>query len=135
MFLWASYLSIQNIHFTHTVPLHGVLTLTAKKITGRKIVDINDVQGTYASWLFNARHILLNTKNHTIAADKIVLNCHRPTIRIEAQSGLLDLPHSNATIQFAKVKHRNIICTGPKASYNHTNQKISCWGGRIEVLN
>jgi hypothetical protein len=131
--LWATHLIVQNVQFTHLVPHHHVLTLTAKKIAGKKLLDIEDVKGQYADWLFAAKRLTLNTLDHVVQLRKMAMSCKNPCVKIHAQSGTLDLHSYNAVIQFAHLTHRNMLFTCPKAAYDHRRQKITCFHGQMVI--
>lgn len=132
LLLWAGNLVVQNVQFTHIVPYRHLLTLTSKKITGKKKLAIEDVRGQYADWLFTAKHIVLNTLDHTVQLEKTSMNSNNPSVQINAESGVLNLKNYNAMIRHAHLTHRNIVFTCPKATYEHQSQKIMCWNGTMQ---
>lgn len=127
LLLWAGNLVVTNVQFSHIVPYRHILTLTAKKVAGKKMLNIQDVKGQYADWLFSAKNITLNTLDHIVQLGKMTLDCRHPSVRIEAQSGILNLQTYNAMIQSARLTHRNLVFTCPRAVYDHQRQKITCW--------
>lgn len=131
LLLWGGHLVVQNVQFTHVVPHRHVLMLTAKKVTGKKMLTIQEAQGQYADWLFAAKRITLNTLDHVVQLGKMIMDCKNPNVQIWAQSGTLDLNNYNATIQLARLTHRNMLFICPKAAYDHKKQKITCLNGKM----
>jgi hypothetical protein len=133
LLLWAGNLVVKNVQFTHIVPNQHPLTLTAKKITGKKRLAIEDVKGQYADWLFTAKQITLDTLKHAVWLGKMSMNCKKPSIQIHAQSGVLNLKTYSAGIQNTHLIHRNMAFTCPKANYDHQAQKIICFNGKMVI--
>lgn len=131
LLLWAGHLVVKNVQFTHIVPHQHLLTLTAKKITGKKRLAIEDVKGQYADWLFTAKQITLDTLKHVVWLGKMSMECRKPNVQIHAQSGSLNLRSYAAIIQQAHLTHRNMVFTCPKAKYDDQTQKITCWSGTL----
>lgn len=129
--LWAGYLVINNVQFKYVVPHHHMLVLTAKKVTGNKSLEIQDVRAQYADWLFTAKDMTLNTLDHVVQLGKMTMNCKNQSVQILAQSGILYLQVYTAMIQHARLTHHNMVFTCPKTVYDHQNQKITCWNGKM----
>jgi hypothetical protein len=127
-------IALENIQFTHIVPHRHVLTLVAKRVTGKKILTIEGVKGQYADWLFTAKRIVFNTLNHVIQLGEMSINCKNPQVQIHAQSGTMNLQTYNVTIQSASLTHRNMIFTCPKANYDHEGKKITCRQGVMKSI-
>lgn len=131
--LWAGNLVVTNVQFSHIVPCRPTLMLTAKKVAGKKILNIQDVKGQYADWLFSAKNITLNILRHTVQLGKMTMDCMHPSVQIQAQSGVLNLQAYNAVIQSVRLTHCNMVFTCPKAIYDHQKQQITCVNGRMEI--
>ena len=80
--LWAGYLVINNVQFKYVVPHHHMLVLTAKKVTGNKSLEIQDVRAQYADWLFTAKDMPLNTLDHVVQLGKMTMNCKNQSVQI-----------------------------------------------------
>lgn len=133
LLLWAGHLIVNNVQFSHVVPGRHTLKLTAKKVVGQKILNIQDVRGQYADWLFTSKNITLNTLRHIVNLGKMTMHCMQPQVQIQAKEGVLNLQTNKAVIQFARLTHRNMIFTCPQATYDHQQKTITCLNGRMTI--